>query len=299
MVMLVRRLLLPLVGLLLGGVLLWLVVVVLPPRFTAHRDFDEDHEELKAQNDVRTTLLQGLGALLVLTGAAIGASVTYGGVRETRRQIAQTAAANEEQFTLIREGQITDRYTKAVDQLGHEELAVRVGGVYALQRIARDSRGDRATIAEVLCAYARSAERTALADEDPESHTFEKRAPHVQAALTVLAEWWRRVGGEPEWRDLHGADFQDALLGYAGPDPTLERSHPAGKFWHAIYACPADDMPGIIAASRAKNAGYIYVTDMGDPGIPGKEDAWRKIASYFVDEIFEVRNRNTPPAVLG
>jgi hypothetical protein len=93
--------------------------------------------------------------------------------------------------------------------------------------------------------------------------------------------------------------FEGRSSGYAGHDPTLERSHPAGKFWHAIYACPADDMPGIIAASRAKNAGYIYVTDMGDPQIPGKENAWGKIASYFLDEIFEVRNRNTPPAVLG
>ena len=36
---------------------------------------------LKLQNDARTTLLQGLGALLVLTGAAIGASVTLRQVR--------------------------------------------------------------------------------------------------------------------------------------------------------------------------------------------------------------------------
>ena len=93
--------------------------------------------------------------------------------------------------------------------------------------------------------------------------------------------------------------FEGRSSGYAGHDPTLERSHPAGKFWHAIYACPADDMPGIIAASRTKNAGYIYVTDMGDPRIPEKENAWGKIASYFLDEIYEVRNRNTPPAVLG
>ena len=60
-------------------VLVVLVVVVLPPRFTT-TTFDKDHEELKAQNDVRTTLLQGLGALLVLTRATIGASVAYQGV---------------------------------------------------------------------------------------------------------------------------------------------------------------------------------------------------------------------------
>jgi Pentapeptide repeats (8 copies) len=114
-------------------VLVVLVVVVLPPRFTAHRTFDQPSEELKAQNDVRTTLLQALAGGVLL----LGAYFTYRQLRVTR------------------EGQITDRYTKAVDQLGSDHLDVRVGGIYALERIARDSPGDRATIEEVLTAYVR------------------------------------------------------------------------------------------------------------------------------------------------
>src|SRR4029453_6218727 len=38
---------------------------------------------LKLQNDARTTLLQGLAAVLILTGAGIGASVTLRQVRAT------------------------------------------------------------------------------------------------------------------------------------------------------------------------------------------------------------------------
>lgn len=114
-------------------VLLVLVVVVLPPRFTVHRQFDKPSEELKAQNDVRTTLLQALAGGVLLLGAYF-----------TWRQLRVT-----------REGQVTDRYTKAVDQLGSEHLDVRVGGIYALQRIARDSPDDRATIEEVLTAFVR------------------------------------------------------------------------------------------------------------------------------------------------
>jgi hypothetical protein len=197
--MLMRRLLLPMVALLLGGALLWLVVWWLPPHFypplepsvvAGQGGVQLENERLKLQNEARGTLLQGLGGAVLLLGAAF----TW------------------QQLRTAREGQITDRYTKAVDQLGNKELAVRLGGIYALQRIARDSKDDRATIAEVLCAYARSVERDPRTEQDLESHTFEKRAPDVQAALTVLAEWWRRVGGEPEWRDLHGADFQDARL---------------------------------------------------------------------------------------
>jgi hypothetical protein len=94
--------------------------------------------------------------------------------------------------------------------------------------------------------------------------------------------------------------FESPNSGYAGYDPSWQLNYPAGKFWHAIYACPADDMPGIIAASRSKSAGYIYVTDMGDPMNPDpeKRDPWEHIASYFLDEKNEVQDRNTPPAVL-
>jgi len=96
----------------------------------------------KLQNDARTTWLQGYAALLVLIGAG---SASYVALRQVRA---------------TREGQVTDRYTKAIDQLDQKNaLAVRLGGLYALERIARDSRDDRATIAEVLCAYVRTAPR--------------------------------------------------------------------------------------------------------------------------------------------
>jgi hypothetical protein len=52
-------------------------------------------------------------------------------------------------FTLSREGQVTDRYTKAIEQLGSEKLDVRIGGIYALERVARDSAKDHPNIIEV------------------------------------------------------------------------------------------------------------------------------------------------------
>jgi hypothetical protein len=52
-----------------------------------------------------------------------------------------------------REGQITERFTRAVDQLGSETLAIRLGGIFALERIAWDSARDHITIIELLVAY--------------------------------------------------------------------------------------------------------------------------------------------------
>ena len=59
-----------------------------------------------------------------------------------------------------REGQITERFTRAIDQLGKVEdgqklFEIRVGGIYALERIARESEEDYWPIMEILTAYAR------------------------------------------------------------------------------------------------------------------------------------------------
>jgi hypothetical protein len=75
-------------------------------------------QRLKLQNDVRTTGVQLLGGVVL----ALGAFLTARTIR------------------VIREGQITERFTRAIDHLGSGELDVRLGGIYALERIARDSR---------------------------------------------------------------------------------------------------------------------------------------------------------------
>jgi hypothetical protein len=91
--------------------------------------------------------------LIALT-AALGAG---GGLAYTART-----------YRLSREGHITDGYTKAVDQLGEtEKLAVRLGGIYALERLAVDSERDHGVVVEVLGAFLR--EHDGLEPGDPAS----------------------------------------------------------------------------------------------------------------------------------
>ena len=54
---------------------------------------------------------------------------------------------------------MTDRYTKAIEQLGSDKLDVRIGGIYALERMARDSAKDHPTVMEVLTAFIREHSR--------------------------------------------------------------------------------------------------------------------------------------------
>lgn len=89
-------------------------------------------------------------------------------LEEAKRKAAADQKANEanlevthKRLDVDREAQITNRFTQAIGQLGTElkdgkpNLEVRLGGIYALERIARDSPRDRRAIMQVLTAYVR------------------------------------------------------------------------------------------------------------------------------------------------
>jgi hypothetical protein len=58
---------------------------------------------------------------------------------------------------------VTARYTKAIEQLGSDRLDVRIGGIYALERIAHDSPRDHPAMLEVLAAFIREQRSRAMA----------------------------------------------------------------------------------------------------------------------------------------
>jgi hypothetical protein len=88
---------------------------------------------------------------LQLYSFIIGGLIAAGGVWFTWRRV----AAAEKTVSVAQEAQITERFTRAVDQLGSDKLELRLGGIYALERIARDSQPDHWPIMEILTAYVR------------------------------------------------------------------------------------------------------------------------------------------------
>jgi hypothetical protein len=125
-----RYVALSLVGLV-GLVGIVLLVWRVPPALYEY--VPDPKDRAAAEASTRTGLIAGLAGLGALGSLAI-ATRTY---------------------RLTQQGQITDRYTKAIEQLGSDKLDVTLGGLYALERIAKDSLADRATITEVLTAYVR------------------------------------------------------------------------------------------------------------------------------------------------
>jgi hypothetical protein len=100
-------------------------------------------------------------------------------------------------FSLNRRGQVTERFTRAVDQLASRELSVRLGGIYALEQLARDSQPEHGPILEILTAYVRGI------------RPGKGGGPDVQAVVTVLVR--RRLAherGQPPALDLGDSDLR-------------------------------------------------------------------------------------------
>lgn len=156
-------------------------------------------------NDTQSSVLQGLAGLLVVVGAT----------------------ATWRQVHISREGQITDRFTRAVEQLGSPNIDIRIGGIYAIERIARNSVADRDAVQFLLAAFVRNHApwpgETLPADvgnpvpyyDDGRSFLMEVRAPDVQTAMNVLG---RRTPSRNEHNlnlartDLHGLTLEGARL---------------------------------------------------------------------------------------
>jgi hypothetical protein len=183
----------------------------------------------------RTALLAVLAGSIAVVGAVYTARTfalnrrTYEHARETTRQ-----GHELDQARLT-----TERFTRAVDQLGNKDsLDVRLGGIYALERLARESQEDRGSIIEILTAYVREHAgrpmRAANRPVDPHEHragwarslgerpneapvVLNRPTTDVQAVLTVLRRL-RLESHDPDLElDLHetalsGADLDGARL---------------------------------------------------------------------------------------
>jgi hypothetical protein len=159
---------------------------------------------LRLQNDLRTTALQAIGGLAVLAGAVLA----FQQLTADRQQATTTQE-------LTRQGQASERFTRAIDQLGSDRPEVRLGGIYGLEQIAQQAPDNRLAVTEVLVAYLhRSSPRPANPATQP-AESLRVRVPEVQAALTVLVRRRPLVTDPPlDLRDLDlsGADVSGQVV---------------------------------------------------------------------------------------
>jgi hypothetical protein len=111
----------------------------------------------------------------------------------------------EKKQELDQDSNWTNRYTEAIKQLGDTSISIRLGGIYALERIAQDSRRDRQTILDVLCAHLR--EKSPISD----SPSTSQMATDLAAAATVIARV-TQLSLSGNYLDLHSTNLAHAVL---------------------------------------------------------------------------------------
>jgi uncharacterized protein YjbI with pentapeptide repeats len=179
------------VGLSLCTLLLWQI-----PNWevSSLRSAYSEIDVIEAEDKARATLAQIMGGAFILAGL---------GFTWWRIEVA-------------RQGQITERFTRAVEQLGSADMAIRVGAVFALERIAHESEKDRASIIDLLAAFTRDHCGLSNSGTAParEAHRISTDA---QTALTVLGRLVKnedldKIGRTVDLRetDLRGATLDDS-----------------------------------------------------------------------------------------
>jgi Pentapeptide repeats (8 copies) len=155
----------------------------------------------------------------------LAAGVAVAGVA-LARHFAQTDAD--------RQRRITESYSKAVEQLAHDKIEVRLGGIYTLERVSRESLADYWTVMETLCAFVRERARWEGPEDSPsetvaksaeaESEPTESRSSPPTDIAAVLAVIVRRDKksqqreSDNDWRldfrevDLRRANLREARL---------------------------------------------------------------------------------------
>ncbi|MDX8051487.1 pentapeptide repeat-containing protein [Lentzea sp. BCCO 10_0798] len=194
----------------LGVLALYVLAIWRAPEFLVNQDLltkAAPEQRLPAEHNARLIVISIGGALVVGTGLLYTAR----------------------NYRLAHRGQVTERFTKALERLGSDELYVRIGGVHALEHVMRDSPDHNGDVVEVLIAFIRdqAPRRIVESTEEPQwmhppigsdnPELPREPAPDVQAALTALGKRPNRSRCEPNsinFRDLHlkRAHLEDARL---------------------------------------------------------------------------------------
>ena len=161
--------------------------------------------ETDSRIKILTAIVQAVG------GAALLLGLVY---------TARNLRATQEKLEIDRQGQLTNRFIQATGQLGAElkggerNIEVRLGGIYALNRISKDWPKDYWPIAQILTAYVRHNAKW----QDPPANVQQNRT-EIQAILTVLGHdvppddgFSERNKLDLRFADLRGLEFYDAHL---------------------------------------------------------------------------------------
>jgi uncharacterized protein YjbI with pentapeptide repeats len=187
----------------------WIFIVLVlfdPPLRTALKDVTEI---------IRNVLLGLLGVL----GGAFGlylAFVRSMAMRESAEAASRATAIADRKESREKDSTAKaltiDSLTRAIEQLGNDDVSVRLGGIHALDRLARSENAEVEAIAEVLAAHVRQASSKSFSGDRSERHL------EIQLCINKLGSYRKLVSTltfdlrETDLRklDFIGLDFTES-----------------------------------------------------------------------------------------
>lgn len=297
------------------GVLLMTLWWYLPHVLTANAGLNPAARWM-AESALRDSLARVGEAALIFWGAALVWRYLQGLGVVIERSAHTLAAAERTTFFAAQAGE-TQRYAAAMALLASSQMEVRLGGVYALERLARESERDHGPIMEVLAATLR--DRAAwIAGETVAAHmpadlqaiatvigrrqfTFDPSEGHIDLHATSLARVYlpgaNLAGAFLYQANLTGAILQNANLRGARlwnadlTDATLEGAQLQGADLTGVAGLTPPQLKGAqcdgatkfpqhlraIAQAQAEKAGQQTANVAGDK--ENEDEAGRETAS--------------------
>jgi uncharacterized protein YjbI with pentapeptide repeats len=157
---------------------------------------------------------------------------------------------------------LADRYSKSAEQLGMDQAAVRLAGVYSLARLADDWFEQQQTCVDVLCAYLRMPYK---ADDRPGEDEVRK------TIVRVIAAHLDDLSASTSWSSLN-FDFTGAHL----ENPDFRKATFSGRvsFERASFTGAAE----FIGATFLGSARFVRATFLGPARFT--EAVFRGVASF-------------------
>ena len=178
----------------------WAIAVIVATPFISVACWDQ----LSAGESLSSTI-RNIG---LVAAALIGLPLAFW---RSRTADQQSNTALEQSTTAIRQvgiafqGLLNERYQKGAEMLGSSVLTVRMGGIYALQRLAEERPDDyHVQIVNLLCAFVRQPTASDLARDG-------RVAMDVQEAMNAIVQL-SQDGRQIEPLDLSGANLTGVNL---------------------------------------------------------------------------------------
>ena len=208
------------------------------------------HGEVKAP---ASPTIRNLGLLI---GGAIAAVLAF-----WRSKVAEDQA-NTAQLSLLNE-----RYQKGAEMLGNEVLSVRLGGIYALERLATEHPEQyHVQVMKLFCAFARNPTK----DDDAIGNSYRRRKPFaredVEAAMEAIRD--RNEAGIELERSaevdlvldsayLRGLDLRNAdLVGAKLIEANLSNAQLDGADLSGAWLCGSNLSGATLSATNLSGANF-------------------------------------------